>query len=57
MEISKKETIERMKSEIENTIKDPHRTKYGNIKHKLTDIVVIAFLTMICGGEDFDVVQ
>jgi predicted transposase YbfD/YdcC len=29
------------------------RRKWGNLRHKLVDILVIALLTIICGGEDF----
>lgn len=32
---------------------DPRRTRYGNIRHKLEDIIVIGLCTVICGGEDF----
>jgi predicted transposase YbfD/YdcC len=33
-------------------IKDPRR-KYGNIRHKLVDILVIGLCTVLSGGEDF----
>ena len=33
-------------------IKDPRRS-YGNIRHKLTDILVIGLCTILCKGEDF----
>ncbi|MDR2660289.1 MAG: hypothetical protein LBC27_09955 [Spirochaetaceae bacterium] len=29
-------------------INDPHRTKYGNIRHKLVDIIVTAFTAALC---------
>ena len=45
--------IEKLKEEIKN-IKDPRRTGYGNIRHKLEDIIVIGLCTFICGGKDFD---
>ena len=32
---------------------DPRRTRYGNIRHKLEDIIVIGLCTVICGGEGF----
>ncbi|MDR0425763.1 MAG: ISAs1 family transposase [Clostridiales bacterium] len=34
-------------------IRDPRRTKYGNLRHKLVDIIVIGLCTIVCGGEDF----
>ncbi len=44
--------IERLKEGIKN-ISEPRRTKYGNVKHKLEDIIIIGLCTVICGGEDF----
>ncbi len=35
-------------------ISDPRWTTYGNIRHKLTDIVIIGLCTVICGGEDYN---
>jgi hypothetical protein len=32
---------------------DPRRTAYGNIRHKLADIIVIAFTALLCGYEDY----
>ena len=29
------------------------RTKYGNIRHKFEDIIIIGLCTVIYGGEDF----
>lgn len=29
------------------------RRQWGHIRHKLTDILAIGFLTIVCGGEDF----
>ena len=33
--------IERLKEEMKN-ITEPRRTRYGNIRHKLEDIIIIA---------------
>lgn len=44
--------IEELKEGIKN-IKEPRRTGYGNIRHKLEDIIIIGLCTVICGGEDF----
>jgi hypothetical protein len=33
---------------------DPQRTEYGNIRHKLIDIIVIAFTATLCGYEDYE---
>ncbi|MDR0399903.1 MAG: transposase family protein, partial [Treponema sp.] len=35
-------------------IKDPRRTAYGNIRHKLVDIIAIAFTAVLCGYEDYE---
>jgi hypothetical protein len=35
-------------------IPDPRRTEYGNIRHKLIDIIVIAFTATLCGYEDYE---
>jgi hypothetical protein len=32
-------------------LNDPRRTEYGNIRHKLVDIIVIAFTAVLCGYE------
>lgn len=46
--------------EIENlkktiiTIREPRRTSYGNIRHRLDDIIIIGLCTVICGGEDYN---
>ena len=45
-------SIEALKGQIKN-IHDPRRTSYGNIRHKLEDIIVIGLCTLICGGEDY----
>lgn len=44
--------IETLKEEIK-TMSEPRRTRYGNIRHKLEDIIIIGLCTVICGGEDF----
>lgn len=44
--------IKKLKEEIKN-INEPRRTGYGNIRHKLEDIIIIGLCTVICGGEDF----
>lgn len=44
--------ITKLKEEIKN-ISEPRRTRYGNIRHKLEDIIIIGLCTVICGGEDF----
>ena len=44
--------IKTLKAGIQN-ISDPRRTRYGNIRHKLEDIIIIGLCTVICGGEDF----
>jgi hypothetical protein len=33
---------------------DPRRTAYGNIRHKLVDIIVTAFTELLCGCEDYE---
>jgi predicted transposase YbfD/YdcC len=35
-------------------INDPRRTAYGNIRHKLVDIIVIAFTAVLCGYENYE---
>ena len=44
--------IKKLKEEIKN-ISEPRWTQYGNIRHKLEDIIIIGLCTIICGGEDF----
>ena len=44
--------IERLKEKIKN-IQEPRRTRYGNARHKLEDIIIIGLCTLICRGEDF----
>jgi len=43
--------MQRLKEEIK-VVKDPRRA-YGNLRHKLEDIIVIGLMTIICIGEDF----
>lgn len=45
--------IEILKKELRQKLTEPRRTGYGNIRHKLEDIVIIGLCTAICGGEDF----
>ena len=46
--------------EIENlkktiiTIREPRRISYGNIRHRLDDIIIIGLCAVICGGEDYN---
>jgi hypothetical protein len=35
-------------------VNDPRRTAYGNIRHKLVNIIVIAFTATRCGYEDYE---
>ena len=44
--------ISKLKEEIKN-VNEPRRTAYGNIRHKLEDIIIIGLCTIISGGEDF----
>lgn len=44
--------IEELKENI-TIIREPRRVAYGNIRHKLEDIIIIALCTVICGGEDY----
>lgn len=44
--------IEKLKEEIETNVEDPRRT-YGNLRHKVEDIIIIGFCTIICGGQDY----
>ncbi len=44
--------IEVLKEEIKG-IQEPRRTRYGNIRHKLEDIIIIGLCTIICQGEDY----
>lgn len=44
--------IKRLKEQLEK-MPDPRRN-YGNRRHKLIDIIVIALCSVICGGEGFE---
>jgi predicted transposase YbfD/YdcC len=46
--------VETLKGKIEKKVKDPRRTEYGNIQHKLWEMLVIALLSVICKGEDYE---
>ncbi len=41
--------IEELKEGIKK-ISEPRRTGYGNIHHKLEDIIIIGLCTVICGS-------
>ena len=43
--------IQRLKEEIKS-VNDPRRA-YGNLRHKLEEIIVIGLMTIVCIGEDF----
>lgn len=43
--------IQRLKEEV-TKVSDPRRA-YGNLRHKLEDIIIIGLLSTICLGEDF----
>ena len=49
----KKIKIETLKRKIEQKVRDPRR-QYGNILHKLWEMLVIALCSVICMGEDYD---
>ena len=38
-------------------IKDPRRVEWGNIRHKLVDMLVIALCTIIIGEDEFEVME
>ncbi|MDR2632856.1 MAG: transposase family protein [Treponema sp.] len=44
--------IGRLKEKLEG-IADPRR-QWGNLRHKLEDILVIGLVTLVCDGEDFE---
>ena len=50
----KKIKIETLRRKIEKQVRDPRRTSYGNILHKLWEMLVIALCSVICMGEDYD---
>ena len=45
-------SIEELKEKI-TIIREPRRVAYGNIRHKLEDIIIVGLCTVICGGEDY----
>lgn len=45
--------LSKLKETITN-IRDPRRVSYGNIRHKLDDIIIIGLCTVLCGGEDYN---
>ena len=47
-EIQRDKKIKRRNKKIE----DPRRMRYGNIRHKLEDIIIMRLCTVICGGKD-----
>jgi len=49
----KKIKIETIKRKIEQKVKDPRR-QYGNLLHKMWEMLIIALLSIICMGEDYD---
>ena len=49
----KKIKIETLKRKIETKVRDPRR-QYGNILHKLWEMLVIALCSIISMGEDYD---
>jgi hypothetical protein len=52
MEINEKDVMEMNK--YMGGINEPRRTVYGNIRHKLIDIIVIAFTAVLCGYDEFE---
>lgn len=44
--------IKELKKEIETNVEDPRR-KYGNLRHRIEDIIIIGFCAIICGGQDY----
>jgi len=44
-------SIQRLSEELLNVT--DNRRQWGHLRHKLVDILVIGFLTTVCGGEDF----
>jgi predicted transposase YbfD/YdcC len=50
--VVKKMNIEKLKAELVE-IEDPRR-QWGNLRHKLVEILIIGLCTVICLGEDFE---
>lgn len=44
-------SIEKLIERVEKVIDPRHR--YGNLRHKLVDILVIGLCTVLCKGEDY----
>lgn len=44
--------IQKLKEELRE-VEDPRRTIYGNIRHKLEDIIIIGLCSLMSCGEDF----
>ena len=51
---ARKIKIETLKRKIEQKMQDPRRTEYGNIRHKLWEMLIIALCSGISKGEDYD---
>ena len=51
--IKRRIKIETLKRKIEQKVRDPRR-QYGNLLHKLWEMLVIALLSAICMGEDYE---
>ena len=45
--------IEALRKEILKTVKDPRRTSYGHIKHRLEDIIIIALCRIAAHGNSY----
>jgi hypothetical protein len=45
--------IETIKRKIEEKVSDPRR-QYGNLLHKIWEMLIIALLSVVCMGEDYD---
>lgn len=43
--------LQKLKEKLEQV--SDMRRQWGNIRHKLKDVLVIGFLTIVCGGKDF----
>jgi len=46
----------RMKTHLQE-IKDPRRVEWGNIRHKLVDMLIIALCTIIIGEDEFEAME
>jgi len=45
--------IDTIKRKVNQKVRDPRR-QYGNIQHKLWEMLIIGLLCVICDGEDYD---